>query len=60
MDKLGYGGFFVEAEKRRLQGEEQTYCANCQLAMWPEEQRTCPHFKRSDELERFYASEANV
>ena len=55
MDKLGYGGFFAEAEKREALGEVQTYCSHCGLCRWPEEQRTCPHFVRSEELEAFYA-----
>jgi len=57
MDRLSYGGFFEEAEKRHAAGDRQTYCANCKLAQWPEEQRTCPNFVRSEELEAFYAEE---
>lgn len=59
MDKLGYGGSFKEAEKRASLGEVQTYCQTCGLCRWPEEQRTCSHFVRSEELETFYANEAN-
>ena len=59
MDKLGYGGFFEEADKRMALGEVQTYCQTCGLCRWPEEQRTCSHFVRSEELETFYAKEAN-
>lgn len=59
MDRLGYGGFFEEAEKRAKVGDKQLYCQNCGLCRWPEEQRTCDNFVRSEELERFYASEAN-
>jgi hypothetical protein len=57
MDRLSYGGFFEEAEKRHGAGDRQTYCENCKLARWPEEQRTCPNFVRSEELETFYAEE---
>jgi len=60
MDRLGYGGFFEEAEKRAAVGEVQVYCANCELLRWPEEQRTCDNFVRSEELEHFYASESNT
>lgn len=55
MDRIGYGGFFEEAEKRAALGEVQTYCQTCGLCRWPEEQRTCPHFVLSEELETFYA-----
>lgn len=58
MHSLGYGGFFDEAEKREQQGEKQSYSGHCKLARWPEEQRTCRFFKRSEELESFYAKEA--
>ena len=57
MNRLSYGGFFEEAEKRHAAGDRQIYCENCKLACWPEEQRTCPNFVRSEELERFYAKE---
>lgn len=60
MDRLSYDGFFEEAGKRDKVGDKQTYCQNCGLCRWPEEQRTCDNFVRSSELERFYASEANV
>lgn len=59
MDRLGYIGFFAEADKRAALGEVQTYCSTCGLCRWPEEQRTCSLFVRSEELERFYAIEAN-
>jgi hypothetical protein len=59
MDSLGYVGRAVEAESRiKTKGERQTYCAACQLARWPEEQTTCPHFVRSEALEKFYEEEA--
>lgn len=57
MDRLSYGGFFEEVEKRHAAGDRQAYCKNCKLAQWPEEQRTCPNFVRSEELEAFYAEE---
>ena len=57
MDRLGYGDATTEAEARHALGERQTYCQNCGLCRWPEEQRTCPLFVRSDELERYYATQ---
>ena len=57
MEKLGYGGFFEESDRRTALGEEQTYCQTCGLCRWPEEQRTCSHFVRSEELEAFYEDE---
>jgi hypothetical protein len=60
MDRLSYGDFFEEAEERLNSGDKQTYCQSCGRCRWPEEQRTCTNFVRSEELERFYASEANA
>lgn len=58
MDKLGYGARSHEAHLRiKAQGHRQTYCAVCLLCRWPEEQKTCPRFVRSEELEAFYEAE---
>ena len=60
MDKLSYQGRYEEAEKRWKSGDQKTYCQNCGLCRWPEEQKTCSNFVRSEELEAFYANEANA
>jgi len=60
MDRLSYGGFFEECEKRNAVGDFQRYCQNCGLCRWPEEQQTCDNYVLSEELEAFYLNEANV
>lgn len=61
MDKLGYVARSEEAERRMdKKGHKQTYCAVCLLCRWPEEQKTCDRFVRSEELEAFYEEESSA
>lgn len=60
MDKLGYVATSEEAERRMKKGHKQTYCSVCLLCRWPEEQKTCARFVRSEELESFYEAESKL
>ncbi len=52
-----FGGIYEEAEQRTARGEVQTYCQTCGLCRWPDEQKLCSHFVRSEELESYYAKQ---
>jgi hypothetical protein len=58
MDNLSYCGQSTEAQLRiKCTADRQSYCDVCKLCRWPEEQRTCPQFVLSVELEEFCAAE---
>jgi hypothetical protein len=61
MDQLSqHGSWQDEVDARYALGEKQSYCAVCQLCRWPEEQRTCPHWKPSPELDAYYEEQIKL